>query len=431
MSHESSLEQLPYRRLEKAPGTLRMLSLALIALGAVALVAAFMGDAARAWRAYYFNWLYFTSLAQGAVVLAIAVTITRGLWSRPIRRISLAFVTFLPIAYLLVLPILIFGNKHIWPWVEHPELMQAGKGVYLNVPFLSARTLLLMGVLVILDLIFAYWALRPDLGRLRDKVPDSLRPLYHRLTRDWRGEDAEDLRSYKKIAVLGPLTAAIWAVSFGVLAWDFVMSLEPHWFSTMIGPYFFMAGFLGGIAATAVCCVLYVTKYGQGDIIQPSNFHDLGKMTFGFVVFWAYLFYSQFLVIWYGLLPIEQDWLVHRFGLPFQRGMSFVFFCMFAVPFFGLLGAAPKKRPQILVVFTSIILIGLWVERYMMVYPSLYVGSDDMPLGWQEFGALFFFAGLLIAAILWFATRFPLFQMWQPKSEVELMGVSPEHSNAA
>jgi len=430
MSHESTLEQLPYRRLEN-PGIMRMLSLALLVLGAIALVAAFMGDAPRAWRAYYFNWLYFTSLAQGAVVLAIAVTITRGLWSRPIRRISLAFVTFMPIAYVLVIPILLFGNSHIWPWVDHPASMQAGKGVYLNMPFLSARTLLLMGVLVILDLVFAYWALRPDLGRLRDKVPDSLRPLYNRLSKDWQGEDAEDLRAYKKIAVLGPVAAAFWAVSFGVLAWDFVMSLEPHWFSTMIGPYFFMAGFLGGIAATAVCCALYVTKYNQGDIIESSNFHDLGKMTFGFCVFWAYLFYAQFITIWYGLLPIEQDWLVHRFGMPYQRGMTFVFFCLFVLPFFGLLGAAPKKRPQILAFFTSIVLIGLWVERYMMVYPSLYIDAPDMPLGWQEFGALLFFAGILITGILWFANRFPIFQMWQPKSEVELMGVEPEASTAA
>lgn len=431
MSHQTSIEQLPHRRLEKAPATLRMLSLVFLVLGAVAIAAAFMGDVARAWRAYYFNWLYFTSLAQGAVVLAIAVTITRGLWSRPIRRVALAFVAFMPIAYLLVIPILLFGNKHIWPWIDHPESMQAGKAVYLNMPFLSARTLLLMGVLVILDLVFAYWALRPDLGRLRDKVPDALRPLYNRLSKDWRGEEAEDLRAYKKIAVIGPVAAAIWAVSFGVLAWDFVMSLEPHWFSTMIGPYFFMAGFLGGIAATAICCVLYVTKYGQGDVIETSNFHDLGKMTFGFCVFWAYLFYSQFIVIWYGLLPVEQDWLVHRFGLPFQRGMAFVFFCMFVFPFFGLLSATPKKRPQILVVFTSIVLIGLWMERYMLVYPSLYIGAPDMPLGWQEFGALLFFAGLLISAVLWFATRFPLFQIWQSKSEVELMGVEPGHSNAA
>ena len=425
MSQESGvLHELPARRLETVPSILRIGALVLIVIGVIAFIGALLTDAARAWRAYHFNWLFFTTVAQGAVTLAAAVTITRGLWSRPIRRIALAFVAFLPVAYLLVIPILLFGAPHIFPWIEHPV---AKKAAYLNVPFLSARTLLLLGILFILDLVFAYYSLRPDLGRLQNDVGEKLRSLYGRFTRGWQGQEKEEVRSYQRLARLSPLLALTWALAFGVLAWDFVMSLEPHWFSTMIGPYFFMGGFLGGIAATTVACILYAVRGGQDDVILPTNFHDLGKMMFGFCVFWAYLFYSQFIVIWYGLLPIEQDWLIHRLTATFEPIMVTVVFGLFILPFFGLLGVRPKRTPRILLIFAGIVLTGLWFERYMLVYPSLYIGVGNIPMNWQEIGIALGFAGLLLTCVLWFATHFPLFQMWQPMSEVELMGVdAPE-----
>jgi hypothetical protein len=419
--------ELPARRLEIVPSIVRVGAPILAVLGVILLALAFAADNTRAWRAYHFNWLFFTSIAQGAVTLAVVVTITRGVWSRPIRRLALSYSAFLPVAWLLAIPILV-GAEHIFPWVSDPASIQPGKDAYLNVPFMSIRVLGLLGLLIFFDLKFAYWAMRPDLGLMRDSVPERLRGTYARLTRDWRGQEAEETLAAKKLAVLGPVIAALYAISFGVVAWDFVMSLEPHWFSTMIGPYFFMGAFLGGIAATVVLAVLYVLRGNARLIIEPVTLHDIGKLMFGFCVFWAYLFYSQFIVIWYGLLPIEQAWLVHRFGQPFQPLMALVFACLFIFPFFGLMGVTPKRTPQILVFFASIVLIGLWLERYILVYPSLYSGSNDIVFGWQELGPLFFFLGLLAMAVSAFQARFPLFQMWQPASELELLGVEPIES---
>jgi hypothetical protein len=415
---------LPIRLLERRPDIVRIGAPIVAVVGVLLMALAFGADKARAWRAYHFNWLYFTSIAQGAVTLAVVVTITRGVWSRPIRRLALSFVAFLPFAWILAIPIL-FGAEHIFPWVADPNAIQPGKDAYLNVPFMSIRILVVLGLLFFFDLLFAYYALRPDLGLIRDRVPAGLQPLYARLTRDWRGTDAEEARSFKKLGVLAPAVAALFAVAFGIVAWDFVMSLEPHWFSTMIGPYFFMGAFLGGVAATIVVCVSYVLRGQARDIIEPVNLHDIGKLMFGFCVFWAYLFYSQFIVIWYGLLPIEQAWLIHRFGQPFQPLMALVFACLFVFPFFGLMGVMPKRTPQILVFFASIVLIGLWLERYMLVYPSLYSANTDIPFSWIEFGPLLFFLGLLALAVTGFQARFPIFQIWQPASELELLGVEP------
>jgi hypothetical protein len=303
--------------------------------------------------------------------------------------------------------------------------MQPGKEAYLNVPFMTIRTVVLLGALITLELIFAYWALRPDLGHVKDRVDADSRSLYDRFTQNWRGQAAEEHASFKKLSVLGPLCAVAFAVSFGVLAWDFVMSLEPHWFSTMIGPYFFMSGFLGGIAWTVIVCVTWALRGNAEQYIDHVTLHDIGKLMFGLCIFWAYLFYSQFIVIWYGMLPIEQAWMNHRFGMPFLPFMTVVFFMLFAIPFFGLMGVAPKRKPQILVGFATVIAAGLWLERYVLVYPSLYAESGVAPFGWQEIGPAFFFLGLVLFGITWFQRKFPIYQIWQPASELELLGVHP------
>ncbi len=427
MAHDAHAA-MPYKRLETVPHGLRMASLAFIGIGAIALIAAFMTNPVRAWHAYYFNWLFFMSIAQGAVLLSAVVTIAKGLWSRPLRRISLSFAAFMPIAYIMVFPILFFGAEHIFPWVHDPV---PGKDAWLNVPFLTVRTLIGMGILVTIDILFAYYALRPDMGMMREKAPASLRAITDRLTGGWRGQEAEELRSFNKLTILSPVLAVTYALVMGMIAWDFVMSLEPHWFSTLIGPYFFMGAFLGGLMMTAITALQYRRHLGLEQWITLSNMHDLGKLCFGFTVFWGYLFFGQFIVIWYGLLPIEQSFVIHRFSQPFVTIAYLVGLCIFLIPFFGLLGVASKKTPKLFTLFASISLLGLWLERWILTYPTFYLGADNLPFSWQEPGVFLLFAGLLITAHLWFTTRFPILQMWTPAAEVELAGIAMEPAQAA
>jgi hypothetical protein len=421
VSHGTVTHDIPARRIESLSSGLRIAIPALILLGAVAFAAALMVDAPRAWRAYHFNWLYFTLIAQGAVILAVVVTIAKGMWSRPIRRLALAFSAFLPISYLGVLPILFIGAEHIFPWIDHPV---AGKDVWLNQPFMAARMLLGLAVLFGISIVFAYTALRPDMDAMRAHVPPRLQGMYGWFARGWRGQQVEEYEAYKRLTVLAPATALIFALVMGMVSWDFVMSLEPYWFSTLLGPFVFMGGFLGGIMATAILAITLRSRLSLHDWIAPSTLHDLGKLAFGFTVFWGYLFFSQYIVIWYGLLPLEQSFVVHRFTPPFRIVAQLVGLMMFVIPFFGLMGVTAKRTPGIFVLFASISLTGLWLERYMLVYPSLWIGTDTLPFSWQEPGIALLFAGLMLAALGWFLTRFPLFQVWQPASELELQGIA-------
>src|SRR5690606_22900962 len=199
VSHGTLTHDIPARRIESLSSGLRIAIPALIILGAIAFAVALMVDAPRAWRAYHFNWLFFTTVAQGGVILAVVVSIAKGMWSRPIRRIALSFSAFLPIAYIAVLPILFIGAEHIFPRIEHPV---AGKDVWLNQPFMAARTLLGLAVLFGISLVFAYTALRPDMEQLKAHVPPRLQGIYGWFTRGWRGQEVEEFEAHKRLAVL-------------------------------------------------------------------------------------------------------------------------------------------------------------------------------------------------------------------------------------
>jgi len=419
MADGTNTSELPFARLEGWPSGLRNAAIGLTVAGAIVFGLALVADADRAWHAYLVNWLFVTSIAQGAVMFAVLVTITRGMWSRPVRRIALSFVSFLPVAYVLMLPML-FAADHIFPWLDEPV---AGKEAYLNLPFLVIRHVVLLAALFWLSNVFARASLRPDVGMVRSRMSGTIAALYERLASGWQGQETEEARAFRRTTRLAPVLALVYAVAFSVVAWDFVMSLEPHWFSTLIGPYFFMPAILGGMAATAITTRWLTRQLGMADIVAPSQWHDLGKLMFGFCVFWAYLFFSQFIVIWYGMLPGEQSFVIHRFTAPFSAIAKIVFACLFVIPFFGMLGVATKRNPRTLTVFAGIILTGLWFERWLLVYPSHNPGAERLPLGWQEIGVALLFIGLLLGAIGRFATRFPLFQIWQPMSEIELGGV--------
>lgn len=422
MAHQVTTE-LPARRLEQVPSGLRTGTAALIVLGVLGFGLALLVDAPRAWRSYMFNWIFFTGIAQGAVMLSIVTMMAKGLWSRPIRRFALSWGAFLPIGYLLLIPIWA-AAPDVFTWYGHVD--PPGKAAYLNMPFMVVRHIILLGTLLVLSLVFMRAALRPDVGLVRANADAKLHGLYERITRGWRGQEAEELASHRRISVLGPIMAFTYALAWSVVAWDLVMSLENHWFSTMIGPYVFMGAFLTGIAITALTTVVYGRRAGFRENLLPNHYHDIGKLTFAFCVFWAYLYFSQFIVIWYGQLPVEMTFFNHRFAPPFRIISQIVFALVFVIPFFGLMGVTAKKRTGILAAFASLVLFGMWLERYFLIYPSYYHGGEGLPLGWQEIAPALLFGGLLLGAHTWFAQRFPMFQIWQPASEIELQGVHVE-----
>ena len=416
--------ELPARYLTRGRGAAMGAGM-LVAVGAVAFLLLLVSDPDRAWQAYVSNWLFFTSIAQGAVILCAATVITKAKWNWSVRRISLALGAFLPISFLLLLPMLTLRESY-FPWIElmaTDEIVQ-NKAAFLNIPFLTARQVLGALLLFGLSLRFMYLALRPDLGpeRAADEEGSGSRARWRqRLSRGWTGNGEEEARSWAKLNTLSPPLVLTYAVVMSLFAIDWAMSLEPHWFSTMFPAWFFMGAFWGGIGATALVSVLLKRKSVFADEhISAYQLHDLGKLTFAFSVFWTYLFFSQYLVIWYGKLPSEQEWIVHRSGAEWgPLGLLVIVLC-FVVPFAALIGRKPKTMPSWLGGIAVLTLLGLWLERYMLVAPSLHVAGAPTITIWEPLIALGFL-GLFWGVAHWFLSTFPMIQLWQPRPDPEML----------
>ncbi|HEX6642969.1 MAG TPA: hypothetical protein VF215_17765 [Thermoanaerobaculia bacterium] len=418
MHHDSA--DIPIRRFDRFPAKLLMVAggaalLGLILWGLAA--AGSLGDASdRVWQAYLHAWLFFASISVGSLAFAAILVVSGARWPRSIRRFALAPVAFLPLSWLLLIPILL-KTRSLFPWAQHPEALVPPQDTWMEPSFVTARNLVLWGALVLVGLLFTYFSLRPDAGLAREQAPARGRGLYNWMTRGWRGQEVEEAHAWTRLRTLGVVYGIAYAIATSFIAFDFIMALENHFISTLIGPYFFMGALLGGIALTGI--IAHVTRgtLRLGEWIHASQLHDLGKLTFAFCIFWAYLFWAQYIVIWYGLLLPEQTFLVNRMSEPYGKLAMAVFLGIFVLPFAGLLGVAPKKRSPIYIGIAALILLAIWLERYILIYPSLHTGAADLPFGVAEIGASLLFGGIFLACIGWFLATMPIMQSWEPPSE--------------
>lgn len=425
MAHVHLPENVPVRYLPRSKGA-SFLAGAMFVVGLLAFVIRLSQDAQAAWIAYVTNWLFFASISMGGVVLAVATWITKARWNWSVRRVSQAMVAFLPIAFVLMLPMLGLREDY-FPWIEamaHDPIVQ-NKAAYLNVPFLVARNVVGLLLLFGLAIYFVYLAVRPDMGRTEGaEEDDATRATWRaRLSQGWMGQEAEEANSYAKMTRVAPAIVLVYAVVMSIVAYDWAMSLEPHWLSTMFGPWFFMGGFWGGIAATVLWSLYLRGKHDDfGKLIGLQQRHDLGKLAFAFTVFWTYLWFSQYIVIWYGKLPWEQAWIIRRSGETFGGLSVLTLVLCFIVPFAGLIGRKAKMKPRLLATFTTVILVGLWMERYLLVAPALHHEGDPAITLWQPLIGLMFL-GLWLGAVRWFLSTFPAIQIWQPEIDPEPLEV--------
>jgi hypothetical protein len=162
-----------------------------------------------------------------------------------------------------------------------------------------------------------------------------------------------------------------------------------------------------------------------------QQLHDLGKLTFAFCVFWTYLFFAQYLVIWYGKLPWEQAWIIHRAEEPWGKWSALLIVLCFVIPFAGLIGRKAKMTPVVFRTVGLVLLAGLWLEKHLMVAPSIR-SHDTATLGATELLVALMFLGIFLYAVRWFLSTFPLIQVWQPMVDPETfeaeMAASGMHS---
>jgi hypothetical protein len=365
--------------------------------------------AARAWQLFHVNWLYFTGLAGGSVAFAAVQKITNAKWSGLVIRFAEAAVAFLPVSLLGLVLIFTLGYHAVYGPMETAvhHGMQHSKEVWLSWPFMFGR--LLVGLTVL------YWIgwkliradLIPDMYATRGAAGPGRRSLFERWTRGFDGSREGAIAQEARLRRLAPLYVVLYAVVFSMVAFDGIMALQPHWFSNLLGGFYFMGSFLGAHMLLALMSMYGASQLGISDLVSPKQRHDLGKLCFGFTVFWTYLMWAQFLVIWYGNLPEETGFVFARLWGEWRPLGATVLVGMFIIPFFGLLGVAPKKVRVTMGFFALVSLVSLWLERYLLVMPSV-TPLPGPVFKVPEAGPTLMFLGLFLLCYALFARTFPM-----------------------
>ena len=389
------------RARERVP-RLGWVMLALVILGAVGFYMAW-GQGIRAWQAYWVNFLFFAGLAQAGVIVAALVQSTGGRWGGALVRLGLLQVAFVPVTLVLYTGV-VLGAADLLPWVAEPI---EAKAWWLNLDFFLIRLGVALAIITICSLAFAYYAIRPDAGAI---AAGGRSPFPKWLSRGWRGEEAERERSKQILGWLGPLLFLVYALVYSLVGFDMVMSLEPHWSSNLFGGYFFLTALYMGTAAVIVLNVLLRRRLGLEEQINSARFHDAGKVLFAFCLLSADFFWSQFLVIWYGDLPEEISFILHRIQHDPWVVLSYaVLFGGFVLPFIILINRRVKQIPLTIGIIGLLVLIGGFAERILLVIPSLNpVPGTAFPIGLEEILISLGFFGLYGASLLWMMRRAPL-----------------------
>ncbi|MBA3847081.1 MAG: hypothetical protein H0X45_10595, partial [Planctomycetes bacterium] len=270
--------------------------------GLLLFVVMLIGDGShRAWQAFHVNWLFWTSLTGGSLAITAVHKIANAKWSGVILRFSQAAVAMIPVSLLGIVLIMTLGYHDIFGHMQE-ELhgMSHGKQLWLSRPWMSVR---LIGGLSLLYWL-GYRLVRIDVLHDLDEARQHAEPArVSRWDRMLAGFDP--VREHAATYRLAPMFVATYAMVFTMVAFDGIMALQPHWFSNLLGGWFFMGAFLGAHMLLALLMIYGTGRLGIGEYVSAKQRHDLGKLCFGFTVFWTYLMWAQYLVIWYGNLPEE------------------------------------------------------------------------------------------------------------------------------
>ena len=327
------------------------------------------------WERVWVNWilwsLFVLTVGLGCFFLVALEHVAGAKWSVPLRRVPERLSSLAPLMgpalllALLALPVL-------YPWTRpgaHDDPILAGKAVWLNAPFFVARVVACIGLWWLAYRILVSGSVRQD----RDK----------------------DLRFSVRARRFAPVFMVIFGITITVVAFDWIAGLEPAWYSDVFGVYIFAGTVLAGLSATTLA-VLYFLARGKLPGVQPDHVYSLGGFLFAFTVFWAYIGFSQYLLMWYANMPEEVFWYKERLKGLWGALVLLLAVLHFLVPFLVLIPRSAKTDPKRLTWIAVIMLLAHWLDLYWMVVPVLGIGPV---FSWPELCFAMFFVS---ASLLWF-----------------------------
>ncbi|WP_181248533.1 quinol:cytochrome C oxidoreductase [Flavobacterium magnum] len=348
------------------------------------------------WSALYVACIFVMLISLGALAFYAIQQVAQAGWSPVLFRVMQGITAYLPVGSVIFFILLVLAGlhyNHLFVWMadgitekghENYDKLVAAKSGYLNFPFWIIRA----AVFLIGWNLYRYFSRRNCLAQ----------------------DEASDNSFYKKNFKMSATFLVFFIVTESIMSWDWIMSVDPHWFSTLFGWYVFASFFVSGITTIAMV-TLYLKSKGYLEHVNNSHIHDLAKFMFGISVFWTYLWFSQFMLIWYADIPEEVTYFwtrIELYNLPFFGAvvMNFVF------PILILINSDFKRLTWVVVMAGIVILFGHYVDFFNMIMPGT-VG-DRWFIGIPEIGSLCFFIGLFLLVVFTALTKAPLLPKRNP-----------------
>ena len=339
-----------------APATLRAdfdriqrTALAIGAIASVAVAVLAFRDPSQFARSYLFAFLFWLGLSLGSLAIVMLHHTTGGSWGFAIRRLLEAGMRTLPLMALLFVPLL-FATDRVWPWAvegaaDHDPVL-AHKAAWLDVRFFAARAVFYFAVWILFGAIMLRLSAKQD--RTGDPGPE------------------------RRARTLAGPGLGIYGLTMTFAAFDWAMSLEPHWFSTMYGVLFIVGQVLSTLAFSVVAAAWLQRRPPFTRFLAVGHFHDLGNLMFAFVMLWAYVGFSQYLIIWSGNLSEETPWILHRTGHGWQNLALLLVGFHFLVPFFLLLSRKTKRHTRALAAVATLLLAMRFADLFWLIGPAFH-----------------------------------------------------------
>ncbi|MGY6562306.1 MAG: quinol:cytochrome C oxidoreductase [Luteibaculaceae bacterium] len=382
----------------------KTLSYVLIAIGVIAAAYGFISDTTpqqgRFWSNLLVNGFFLFAVGLGSLFFLSLQYATEAGWSMMVKRIFEGIMSVIPVAAGILLVVFLvgsFGGHSIYEWMN-PEVTNKEselfdlkiykKSAYLNLPFFWIRTIAYIAAFIIFARYFRKMSL------LQDK----------------QGGSAIWVKNYQR----GALFLVIFAVFSSTLAWDWIMSIDAHWFSTLFGWYVF-SGMWCSAMIVAVMLTLYLKGKGYLPHVNQSHIHDLGKWMFALSFLWSYMWFAQFVLIWYSNIPKEVTYYIARIE-DYQIPFFAMFIINFALPMLLLMSRDTKRNRYFLIIVGMIILVGHWLDVFIMVTPGV-LNNQFQGFGFLEVGMFLGFVGLFINIVFSTFAKAPLEPVQDPYLE--------------
>ena len=366
----------------------------------------------RTCQAFLINTVFWAGIAHAGVLFAVIWQLTDAKWGRAFKRLAEACTAFLPVSLLMFI-LVFFGSKVLYEWTHSPFLHHgvAVKAGWLNLPFFISRNLFWLILIYGISFWFVKTSIKPDIALARKLLGSEWGGRFADwVLKDYGKHEEEVIHLESLSRRLAPALALIYAFGGSFLAWDFVMTLDQEWFSTLFGVFFLVGNMHAFLGLMLVISVTVRNRFGIEEYISINRLHDLAKMTFAFSLLWTYMGYSQYLVIWYANLPEETPFLVIRsMNEPWATLFLIVILWVFASVFLGLLPRTLCRKPYYIRLMGIWVALGQWLSIYLMIAPTRqHYGHYHVYLGLHEILITLGFTGAFLLCYLAFLGRLPI-----------------------